>query len=437
MTHKLIQTLRISTLICSIFLSKLLLAGEVAESIQTVFAGDGYSTDELKLLHENHEVISWDVAEAVEQRRFGMLRTQELFPSAVVRRGGPVRELESVPETAIAQFPVKTKEGLLSLEAYLDASEVDGVIVLHRGKVIFERYPNMQPDDKHLYWSVSKAVLGTVVAILEDKGTIDLKAPIEQYIPELSSSDWKGTPVLDILDMASGMSGLELDVANPYTDPSTLHYQFEKSLGNWAKQTRTEESAYTFIPRLKRLKPSGQVYEYASVNSFVLVWLVQEVTGKPYAEVLSELIWEKTGAEADAGIVVDRSSGAPWAHGGIFSTLRDLSRLGLLFTPSYSVVSSEKIISDELIRRIQNRGRPTLFENRDKEYPEGAPHLGHSLKAYHWDSVWPDGDFAKTGFQGQALYISPMKDVVIALFSSADGDLGIPFLRALATSSIF
>jgi CubicO group peptidase (beta-lactamase class C family) len=39
---------------------------------------------------------------------------------------------------------------------------------------------------------------------------------------------------------------------------------------------------------------------------------------------------------------------------------------------------------------------------------------------YQWDFVMPDGDFFKGGHNGQGLYISPERDVVVAFFGSGD-----------------
>jgi CubicO group peptidase (beta-lactamase class C family) len=395
---------------------------------------DGYSFSELKRLHEAHDPKNWDTIDDTDQLRFGLLRTSEIFTTATISRGGPVNRLESRLDNGIGQVITDTPRGLLSLDDTLPQSLMDGMIIVRHGRIVFERYPNMRQRDRHLYWSVSNPFLGTLVGILADEGRIDIHAPIEQYICALSTTDWKGTAIIDILDMASGMSARELDVPNAYSDPSTLHYQFEHSLGNWATEKRTGVDPYDFVAQLSRLKPSGQVFEYASVNCFVISWLISEVTGKAYPDVISEFIWQKIGAEADAGIVVDRESGAPWSHGGIFSTLRDLARYGMLFTPSWNIVSEERIISSKHLARIQAGGRPELLERRNQEYPDQPAYTGEHVSTFQWDCVWPDGDFMKAGFNGQFIYISPSRDLVIAVFSSGVSASESSFLRTLATS---
>lgn len=69
----------------------------------------------------------------------------------------------------------------------------------------------MMPTDKHLYFSVSKTFVSTLIAILEDRGMIDVSKSIEHYMPELKDSGWEGIPVIDILDMSSGINCREME----------------------------------------------------------------------------------------------------------------------------------------------------------------------------------------------------------------------------------
>ena len=62
------------------------------------------------------------------------------------------------------------------------------------GKIVYEKYPRMRPVDKHIWWSVSKSVAGTIVGLLEEQGKVDVTRPIETYIPRLAETGWKGTP---------------------------------------------------------------------------------------------------------------------------------------------------------------------------------------------------------------------------------------------------
>lgn len=43
------------------------------------------------------------------------------------------------------------------------------MIVLHRGKIIYEQYPYMNPSDRHITASIAKSFVGTVIANQSEK----------------------------------------------------------------------------------------------------------------------------------------------------------------------------------------------------------------------------------------------------------------------------
>ena len=87
-----------------------------------------------------------------------------------------------------------------------------------------------------------------------------------------------------------------------------------------------------------------------------------------------------------------------------------VARLGLLFTPSYSVVSEQQIISDEHINFLQNAGRPELLVNAGAP-PSSVSGIKHNI--YQWDEIGVNGDIWKGGWAGQGLLINPQRDVVV------------------------
>jgi CubicO group peptidase (beta-lactamase class C family) len=297
----------------------------------------------------------------------------------------------------------------------------------------------MSPGKQHIWWSVTKSLAGSMVALLEDEGRVDVHKPIETYIKELADSDWRGTPVIDLLDMASGMAGRDMDEPDSYTDPESPIGLYEGSLGMTPRTAKTMASTYEYIPTLKRLRPSGQVFEYSSVDTQILSWMAEQVTGQSFPELVSERLWRKIGAESDAMILVS-PAGIADSHGMMVSTLRDMGRYGLLFTPSWRLVSAQQVISEACIKRFQTGGRPEIFENAlmGKMIIEA---IGERPRhnTYQWDVVFEDGDFYKGGYGGQGLYISPARDLVVAAFSSGVRHESIEILayaRALARSGV-
>ena len=398
----------------------------------------GYRWEEALQYHRHFDLAKWP-GEG-ETARFAYLMTPELFPHAWIHRAGPIADLALTPLETVGEIRTRTYLGRLKLDEYVQAAPIDGFLVLHRGRIVFERYPRMRPFDKHIWWSVSKAVVALLVAIQEDRGLVDVRRPIETYLPELAGSDWRGTPILDILDMASGMTGLESDDPEAYTNPGSPYGRYEGSLGMQPRTADTPASTYHYIPSLSRQKPSGQVFEYTSVNTFVLSWLAERLTDTPFPELVSREIWRKIGAESDAMHLVS-AIGAPATHGTINSTLRDMARFGLLFTPSWGTVCREKLVSEAYLGKIQKGGRPEVFvKGNAAQALTAAAGEQPRHNTYQWDFVLEDGDFYKGGFMGQMLYVSPSRDLVVTAFATGtegDAQANIAYARALAKSGLF
>lgn len=408
------------------------IAGEWTEADNIVRPEKGYTLNQMLRAHQLFDLSDWNVTGGDASRSY-YLNLSRFFPVARIARKGQVSLLRVEPNPAIGNTLASTSEGKMTLDEWTDGF-LDGVLVVLDGKIIYERYPRMRQTDSHVWWSVSKSVAGTMIGLLEQEGLIDVNKPIDTYIPELARTDWAGVPVIDVLDHASGMSGLEADDPDAYTNPDSPYGRFEASLGSQTSTPNTPASTYDYVASLKRQKPSGEKFEYTSVNTFMVGWLAERVSNKPYADLIQERIWQKMGADADAGVVVSRV-GASGSHGMITSTLRDMARYGMLFTDRWDHVSEERIIPKELVERIQTQGRPALFST-GLIAPKIAEYLGEmpNHETRQWDFVLKDGDFGKSGFHGQTLYVSPSKNLVVVSFATGMGYDTWSFARTIAKS---
>ena len=162
---------------------------------------------------------------------------------------------------------------------------------------------------------------------------------------------------------------------------------------------------------IERTGPQWEKFVYSGATNFLLMWLIEEVTGYTYQDAITKEFWYHIGAENDAGFIAYRY-GISMSHGGFFSKMRDLARFGLLYTPSYSVVSDKKVISADHLDVLFNDGNPELLRNAGN--PEDGP-ISHN--AYAWGTVYKSGYLSHGGWGGQGIIIHPEKDVV-AVFTS-------------------
>jgi CubicO group peptidase (beta-lactamase class C family) len=367
---------------------------------------------------------NWDLGG--EPSAWAFLHAGELLPSVEIP-AGPRAVVLGCADTAeaaqVARFPVQPR---VSLDEYVAAGPVSGMVVVRRGRIVFERYPRMRSDDRHLLMSVTKAVTSALIGILELAGDLDLGQPVDAVISELAGSAWAGITIRDVLGMASGIDCLEINVPGAYDDPAHPFYRFEATLGWRPPPDGRPPTPYEFVAALPSHRPPGEVYEYTGVNTFVLSWLVERVTGLPFADVLGREIWSAGGFEAPA-LLCGSAAGAPGSHGGLCVTLRDLARFGMLFTPS----AASPVIAADHLRRIQTGARPDLHRvPRDlPEYVTAAYGTDLPYASRQWDFAMADGDLFKGGFGGQGLYVSPARDLVIAFAGTPLPDGSANLLR--------
>ena len=179
--------------------------------------------------------------------------------------------------------------------------------------------------------------------------------------------------------------------------------------GYWDEASPSNPYEYIANLNVGRYIEQGKQFDYSGVNTFVLGWLVEKITGMQFQDAFSEMIWTKIGAERDAAFFAPRN-GIPVTHGGFLSTQRDLARFGLLFTPSYQVVSKNRLISEQHISYLLNQGRPELMG-----FLYGSQKIPNELKhnVYQWDMVYQNNDIYKGGWAGQGLIVNPINDYVV------------------------
>lgn len=366
----------------------------------------GFTLQQAKEIHKNfdYDFDYWLTGGGGDTTRYVFLHMSEFFLTTSLNPKGKLRELPVNLNPNIDSFIINTKLGEMSIGKYIQDAPVDGIVIIKNGKIVFEAYPRMYWDDKHIWFSVSKTLAGTAVAILEDRGMVDVQLPINQYLTALDDTQWEGIPVRDILDMASGMTRAD----NFKLEKSNFLLFYQKF--GFPNLKAKSEHPIEFLKTFKKLESSGEKFRYSSCNTELLAWLVEELTQERFSDFIEREVWQKAGVQFNGDMVMT-SNGDCFSAGGMISTLRDLARYGLLFVPSGR--KNTTVISDQYLDRIQRSYNSNLtakswFSSEMKN------------NAYQWDEIYDNGDFFKLGHNAQGLYISPSEDVVIAFFGTKD-----------------
>lgn len=341
--------------------------------------------------------------------RWTFQHVREMLPTAQVWRGaGPasplpvdLRDIDAIAFTAEGQAH--------TVASFLETSYADGLLVLHRGKVVAERYLNgMTPHSQHLSQSVAKSVVGTVAGILIGRGIVDPAAPLTYYLPELEVTAYRGATVQHVLDMTSGVVFDET-----YTALDSHMAQLDAASG-WKDRWNPDWPSHVWdlILSLKDLEcPHGASFRYRSIETDVLSFVLQRAAATPLAALVSRELWAPMGAEEDACFTVD-AAGYALGDGGFNATLRDYARFALLHLRG-GEIDGRRIVPAEWIGGTRFGADPTLFG--------GIYHDVLPAGAYHnqfWIEDTVRGAYMARGVFGQLIYIDPLADFAAVVLSS-------------------
>jgi len=350
---------------------------------------------------------SWDLPPT---NRWSFRNVRSVLPTRAVRAGAPLalpraeQRLEDLP------LPLKDRRAP-TLGALLPAFETDACLVLHRGRIVFERYYNgMREWELHLSQSVSKSFVGTLVGLLAGRGLLDLEKPLPHYVPELAGCGYREATLAQVLDMRSGVRFVE-----DYDDPSSEMGRLDRAAG-WKPGPRPGEpaSTYDLILTLEQERPHGSCFRYRSIETDVLGWVLERVSGLGLAELLSCEIWQPMGAEAEACFTVDRA-GTCLADGGLNATLRDYGRFGQLYC-NEGAIGGRQILPPVWVAGCRTGDIPAF-----REEPYSAAYLDMPHAAYSRQWWVPDGEagvHAALGIFGQMIYVDPARECVVVVLSS-------------------
>lgn len=81
-----------------------------------------------------------------------------VFPAASIQRAGPISILRNEPDSAISTYQVHLADGrAMSFDQFVNqVAMVDRIVIVHHGRIVYERYLHMDQSDKHLLFSVTK-----------------------------------------------------------------------------------------------------------------------------------------------------------------------------------------------------------------------------------------------------------------------------------------
>ena len=346
------------------------------------------------------------------QIRWSLSHMRELAATVAVWRGAGPRsgleradrggEIDALAFTDMNGAPRRFDEALHD-------TYTDGLLVLHRGRIVYERYFGaLQPHVPHSCFSITKSYAATLTAALVHEGVLDASRTIPHYLPAMRGTAYEDATLRQVMDMQTGLAYSEV-----YADASASIWEFPRACGLRPRPPgyAGAKTSCEYLRTLKKEGAHGEAFAYKTVNTEVMCWLVASVTGRSLTQLLHERLWAPLGCEEDGYIVVD-PAGMPMGGGGLSASLRDMARFG------------------ELMRREGDWGgrqlipAPVVHECRRGEDPAKFAKAGYALlPGYSYLNMWwvthnELDAFEGRGIHGQRLYVAPKAEMVVARFAS-------------------
>lgn len=331
-----------------------------------------------------------------------------LRPTTGISRGGAQPSpLEAAPMDLNSVRFAGANGSETSLAQWQKDTATDGLLVLHRGQVVYENYDHgMSASSRHAWWSVTKSLTGLLARDMIEAGQLDAQAPVKQYLPELEGSAWGDSTVQQTLDMTTAAN---------YGDsisrsPGIIQYLFASNIVPASLLYPGPRTMVDFLKTIQKDGEHGARFSYKTTETEVVGLVLEKITGKDFATLTSERIWGPMGAEHDAYVLRD-SQGTQLKGSGVSSSLRDLARLGELVRLE-GRFNGKQLLQPGTVAAIR-KGDPGPFH-------AGEPNAraGVSYHDFWWLDAHKDGTMEARGLAGQNLYIDPAAELVVARFST-------------------
>ena len=251
---------------------------------------------------------------------------------AATRSAAPAHRPQAAPDVARMEQVI---------QSFVAKKQFMGTVLVARGDdVLLDKgygyadlewkVPNV-PAAKFRLGSITKQFTAACMMLLEQRGQLSVHDAVKKYMPDAPAA-WDKVTIFNLLTHTSGIPDFT-------------------SLPDYRKIERFPQTPEQIIAlfRDKPLDfPPGTKWAYSNSNYIVLGYLLEKISGEPYAKFVQENIFgplgmKDSGYDSNAAIIPDRASGytpgpdglrnagyinmtVPFAAGGLYSTTDDLLR---------------------------------------------------------------------------------------------------------------
>ncbi|MCB0508721.1 MAG: serine hydrolase [Chitinophagales bacterium] len=207
------------------------------------------------------------------------------------------------------------KQPTQALLDFFDARKTCAFLVIQNGRIVYERYAqDYTKETISGSFSMAKTVNALLIGKLLEQGKIaSLDDDVKKYVPELTQIPEGQLSIRAVITMSGN-----LDWNESYWNIFSL--TAESYYGNDLNKLMGKI-------KLREDHQQGKLWEYQSICTQILGYIIKNVTHKSIAENSNEYLWQPLGAESDAIWSTDKN-GMEKTFCCLNATARDFARLG-------------------------------------------------------------------------------------------------------------
>jgi CubicO group peptidase (beta-lactamase class C family) len=329
----------------------------------------------------------------------------------------PQRDAWPTQGWALGALPAGREQALKAFEDYAFALEgkdedrdgvrTDGVVIIHHGRVVYERYARgFKAEQRHLGWSMSKSVTNALTAVAVGKGAVSLEDSICKHVKVTNEATCAITP-RNLLEFGSGLDWKEGYENNSLQTSSVLAMLYGEG--------RRDMVAFITSHEL-RDKP-GTSWEYSSGDTTLLAGVVGAAMRPRFGDGWEwKLLLEPVGARS---AVFERDSqGVLVGSSLMHATPRDWAKLGFLYLND-GCWEGQRLLPEGWVAASVVPSEP--LQQKRVDWDEGdvtgrAFWLNRPVKGFQEQRPWPhmpEDAYAMRGHWGQSVTIIPSLDLVV------------------------
>lgn len=193
------------------------------------------------------------------------------------------------------------------------------LLVAHRGVIQLEHYaPGFDAERITETYSMAKSMVGLVLSMTIADGEVPgFQTPASDYLEAWQGTDRGRITIGQLAHMESGLEHFGFNFS-PWQNP--YHRGIRSLLGS---------DVVAALLQFQLTEPPGTSFFYNSANTQLATIVMERATGKRYASLVSEKLWQPLGARS-ARVWLDGPGGTPRSYAYFHARPKDWLRLGMM-----------------------------------------------------------------------------------------------------------